>query len=128
MAELSRTLNKPSFASALLAKNTLRTDQIHQCLGEASLGLRVVEIGNVDEDSGLLDQRLRDLGFACPKAHGDAAAKIKARLPVTSEVASGPRLKAGQTARSGAQRASGRAPGAATSLRTMGGGQERFPS
>ena len=83
--EFSRQLEESfvGFRSAVAKKAAPGPDQFDQLLSEPPLRLIIIEIGNVQELTGLLDERGGDLGVGMPKgADGDAAAKVEVALPV----------------------------------------------
>src|ERR1043166_1320242 len=80
MAELARQFEKPfvGFRAAVAEEHLARPEQMYQRLGQSPLWLGVVEVRDMDELAGLLDQRPGDFRMRVAEATDrDAAAQVE---------------------------------------------------
>ena len=84
VAEFASQFEEPfvRFRPAVTKETAARADQLDQSLGQPALRLIIVEVGNVEELAGLIDERLGDFRVGVPQGTDrDASAKIK-KTPV----------------------------------------------
>src|SRR5690349_16441573 len=83
MTKPARELIQPliGLRAAVAEEHLAWRDMLHNVLRQAALRLVVVEVRNVHQPSGLLNERLRDLSIGMAEAiHRDATAQIQVAL------------------------------------------------